>query len=156
MKRPRNARLALLLCCLLVGAIATIAAAQGSMKSADPVGDRQRLMKLIGASWGDIQAKVKAGNIEAVAVNAETIAVTTDHIPMLFPSGSMTDKSKAKPEIWQKWAEFEAAAKNAQTLAEQLRDAARAKDQPKVEAMVKEFGTKACGTCHTPFRQPAR
>ena len=156
MKRPRNARLALLLCCLLVGAIATIAAAQGSMKSADPVGDRQRLMKLIGASWGDIQAKVKAGSIEATAVNAETIALTADHIPMLFPSGSLSDKSKAKPEIWQKWAEFEAAAKNAQTLAEQLRDAARAKDQAKVEAMVKEFGAKACGTCHTPFRQPAR
>jgi len=156
MKRPRNTRLALLLCCLLVGAIATIAAAQGAMKSADPVADRQRLMKLIGASWGDIQAKVKAGSIEATAVNAETIALTADHIPMLFPSGSLSDKSKAKPEIWQKWAEFEAAAKNAQTLAEQLRDAARAKDQAKVEAMVKEFGAKACGTCHTPFRQPAR
>jgi cytochrome c556 len=89
-------------------------------------------------------------------VNAETIAVTADHIPMLFPSGSLSDKSKAKPEIWQKWAEFEAGAKNAQALAEQLRDAARAKDQPKVEAMVKEFGAKACGSCHTPFRQPAR
>jgi cytochrome c556 len=25
-----------------------------------------------------------------------------------------------------------------------------------VEAMVKEFGAKACGTCHTPFRQPPR
>jgi cytochrome c556 len=156
MKRPRKSRLALLLCCLLVGALATLAAAQGAPKSADPVGDRQRLMKLIGANWGDIQAKVKAGNIEAVAVNAETIAVTADHIPMLFPSGSLSDKSKAKPEIWQKWAEFEAAAKNAQGLAEQLRDAARAKDQAKVEAMVKEFGAKACGSCHTPFRQPAR
>ena len=85
-------------CSALVLAIATVAAAQ-SMKSADPVADRQRLMKLIGASWADIQAKVKAGNAEAVAVNAETIAVSVSHIPPMFPAGSMTDQSKAKPEI---------------------------------------------------------
>ena len=155
MKHLRTSRPVLVLCCMLVLAIATVAAAQ-SMKSADPVADRQRLMKLNGASWADIQAKVKAGNIEAVAVNAETIAVSASHIVPLFPAGSMTDQSKAKPEIWQKLPEFEAAAKNTESLAEQLRDAARAKDQAKVEAMVKDFGAKACGTCHTPFRQPPR
>ncbi len=156
MKRPRHSRLVLVVCSLLVVATATMAAAQAAMKSSDPVADRQRLMKLIGASWADIQAKVKAGTVEAIAVNAETIAVSASHIPPLFPAGSATDKSKAKPEIWQKWSEFEAAAKNTESLAEQLRDAARAKDQAKVEAMVKEFGAKACGACHTPFRQPAR
>ena len=25
---------------------------------------------------------------------------------MLFPKGSLTDKSKAKPEVWEKWNEF--------------------------------------------------
>jgi cytochrome c556 len=134
----------------------TIASAQSAMKTANPVADRQRLMKLVGASWADIQAKVKAGNIEAVAVNAETIAVSAPHIPPLFPAGSMTDQSKAKPEIWQKWPEFEAAAKNLETLSEKLRDAARAKDAAGVEAAAKEFGPKACGACHTPFRQPPK
>ncbi len=156
MRHLRKGWLALVVCGVLVMAIGTIAAAQSSMKSANPVADRQRLMKLIGASWADIQAKVKAGNVEAAAVNAETIAVSASHIGPLFPAGSLSDQSKAKPEIWQKWSEFEAAAKNAETLAEQLRDAARAKDQARVEAMVKEFGAKACGACHTPFRQPAR
>ena len=124
------------------------------MASKDPVADRQRLMKLIGASWADIQAKVKAGNIEGVAVNAETIAVTAGHIPALFPKDSLTPESKAKPEIWQKWDEFTNAAMNAATLAADLRDKARAKDKDGVEAAVKEFGAKACGTCHTPFRMP--
>jgi cytochrome c556 len=155
MKRLRTSRPVLVLCSVLVLAIATVAAAQ-SMKPADPVADRQRLMKLIGASWADIQAKVKAGNAEAVAVNAETIAVSASHIAPMFPAGSMTEQSKAKPEIWQKFPEFEAAAKNAEALAGELRDAARAKDSAKVEAMVKDFGPKACGTCHTPFRQPPR
>jgi cytochrome c556 len=118
------------------------------------VADRQRVMKLQGASWADIQAKAKAGNIEGIAVNAETLALTAQQIPALFPEGSLTEKSKAKPEVWQKWAEFQAAAKNLETQAEKLRDAARAKNEQLTQDIVKDFGRQACGTCHTPFRQP--
>jgi cytochrome c556 len=128
--------------------------AQMKVGSGDVVADRQRLMKLNGANAKDLSDKVKAGQIEAMAVNAETIAVNAQHVPMLFPKGSLTDKSKAKAEIWTKWSEFEAAAKNMETKAIELRDAARAKDQAKVEAMMKDFGRQACGTCHQPFRQP--
>ena len=125
-----------------------------AMGSGDIVADRQRIMKLNGASWADAQAKIKAGNFEAVAVNAETMALNAEHIPMLFPKGSLTDKSKAKPEVWEKWSEFTAAAKTMQTESEKLRDAARAKNQAQVEAIAKDFGRNACGTCHTPFRVP--
>jgi cytochrome c556 len=125
-----------------------------TMGSGDIVADRQRIMKLNGASWADAQAKIKAGNFEAVAVNAETMALNAEHIPMLFPKGSLTDKSKAKPEIWDRWSEFTAAAKTMQTESEKLRDAARAKNQAQVEAIAKDFGRNACGTCHTPFRVP--
>jgi cytochrome c556 len=124
------------------------------MGSGDVVADRQRVMKLQGASWADIQAKAKAGNIEAIAVNAETLAMTARQIPALFPEGSLTDKSKAKPEVWQKWPEFQAAAKNLETQSEKLRDAARAKNGQATQDIVKDFGRTACGTCHTPFRQP--
>jgi cytochrome c556 len=122
--------------------------------SGDVVADRQRLMKLQGASFADIQAKAKAGNIEAIAVNAETLAMTAPHITALFPEGSLTDKSKAKPDVWQKWPEFQAAAKNLETQAEKLRDAARAKNEQLTQDIVKDFGRNACGTCHGPFRQP--
>lgn len=120
----------------------------------DIIADRQRLMKLNGASWADAQAKFKAGSIEAIAVNAETMAINSEHIPMLFPQGSLTEKSKAKPEIWQKWPEFESAAKNLGQWAARLRDASRAKDAQQTEAIMKEYGAKACGTCHQPFRVP--
>ena len=122
--------------------------------SGDVVADRQRLMKLKGASWADIQAKAKAGNIEGIAVNAETLAMTAQQIPGLFPEGSGTEKSKAKPEIWQKWPEFERAAKNLEVQAEKLRDASKAKNEQLTQDIVKDFGRNACGTCHTPFRQP--
>ena len=142
------------LAALLLGLATSQAQMTAKPGSGDPVADRQRLMKLNGASWKDVQDKVKAGQIEAVVVNAETMAINAKHIPSLFPEGSLTDKSKAKPEIWQKFAEFEAASKNLETKSEELREAARAKDQAKVEALVKDFGRKACGTCHQPFRQP--
>lgn len=141
----------------IVGSLATLvlvslAAAQTAPKvgSGDIVADRKRLMKLNGASLGDLQAKSKAGNIEAIAVNAETIALNAMHIPTLFPPGSATGNTRARADIWQKRAEFENAAKNLQTLAEKLRDAAQAKDAASVEAMVKTFGKQGCGGCHLP------
>jgi cytochrome c556 len=120
----------------------------------DIVADRQRLMKLNGGSWADAQAKFKAGNIEGIAVNAETMAVNGQHIPMLFPKGSLTEKSKAKPEVWEKFPEFEKAAANMVSWSERLRDASRAKDAQQTEAIMKDFGRQACGSCHTPFRVP--
>src|SRR5215470_5147316 len=98
-------------------AIASSATGQSTTKlwTSDVVADRQRLMKLNGASWADAQAKLK---------------------------------------IWQKWPEFESAVKNYGMQAEKLRDAARTKDLAATEAVAKEFGRQACGTCHTPFRVP--
>jgi cytochrome c556 len=140
---------------LVVGIVAGCAGKSMSQGgSGDVVADRQRVMKLQGASWADIQAKAKAGNIEGIAVNAETLAMTAQQIPGLFPEGSGTEKSKAKPDVWQKWPEFERAAKNLEVQAEKLRDASRAKNEQLTQDIVKDFGRNACGTCHTPFRQP--
>jgi cytochrome c556 len=113
-------------------------------------------MKLTNESWKDIQAKAKAGDIERIAVNAETIAVNAQHIPNLFPSGSLAEKSRAKPEIWQQWAEFESDAKNLETMAEKLRDAAEAKNAEATQAIVRDFQKQTCDSCHTPFRAPRR
>ena len=122
--------------------------------SGDIVADRQRMMKLHGQVWADIQAKAKANNIEGIEVSAETLAINSQYIPALFPEGSLTDKSKAKPEVWQKCPEFEAAAAKMGTEAVKLRDAAKAKNAQLTQDIVKDFGRNACGTCHTPFRVP--
>jgi cytochrome c556 len=152
----KHLKTAVVLGSLVTLALASAATGQSTTKiwTSDVVADRQRLMKLNGASWADAQAKLKAGNAEAVAVNAETMALIATQIVALFPEGSLTDKSKAKPEIWQKWAEFESAVKNYAMQADKLRDAARSKDLAATEAVAKEFGRQACGTCHTPFRVP--
>ena len=141
---------------VLVAATATACttASPRMIGTGDVVADRQRVMKVQGAQWSEIQAKFKAGNIEGIAVNAEVLAITAMQIPSLFPEGSLTDKSKAKPEIWQRWGEFEAASKNLTIWSERLRDAAKAKDDKAVGDVMKDFGRLACGSCHTPFRVP--
>jgi len=141
---------------VLIAAAATACttASPRMVGTGDAVVDRQRLMKVQGAQWTEIQNKFKAGNIEGIAVNAEVLAITSLQIPPLFPEGSLTDKSKAKPEIWQRWGEFEAASKNLAIWSERLRDAAKAKNDKVVGDTMKDFGRVACGSCHTPFRVP--
>src|SRR5437773_12216752 len=99
-------------------------------------------MKLNGASWADAQAKLKAGNIEGIAANAETMALNSEHIPMLFPEGSLTEKSKAKPEIWQKRPAFESAAKTRGQWAVKLRHTAATNDAAAGEALRQDFGRR--------------
>jgi cytochrome c556 len=155
-----NRRLTLSASVIVIGGLALGLAAgcasksMSKMGSGDVVADRQRLMKAVGANWADIQTKAKAGNIEGIAVNAETLALSAQHIPSLFPEGSGTEKSKAKPDIWQKWPEFEKAAKNLEAQSEKLRDASKAKNEQLTQDIVKDFGRNTCGICHTPFRQP--
>ncbi len=156
MTRRAKLRRSLVLIPLVAATLAacTTAAPQRMVGTDDVVFDRQRIMKVQGAMWTDIQNKFKAGNIEAIAPNAEVLAITALQIPTLFPEGSLTEKSKAKPELWQRRDEFNKAAKNLAVWSERLRDASKAKDEKAVADIMKDYGRVSCGSCHTPFRQP--
>ena len=127
------------------------------LSAAESIEARKKLMKEQGAAWKNVQDKAKAGQITALVPDAEKLVSTAQQIPPLFPEGSFdAAKSAAKPEIWQKKPEFEAAAKNLETLAVKLRDAAKANDTAQTQAIIKDFGRQGCGTCHTPFRVPPK
>jgi cytochrome c556 len=133
------------------------AARTSAMTPAEAIDARQKLMKEQGKAWKDIQDKTKAGQIAAIVPDAEKLAGTSKKIPDLFPEGSLNpEKSNAKPEIWQKRADFDAAAKNLETWSLKLRDAAMSNDAAQTQAIVKDFGRQACGTCHQPFRVPPK
>ena len=135
-----------------VGLLAACATA--SKSPAEYVEDRQKLMKAHGDAWKNVQDGAKAGNLQVVATNADVMANNAKQIPGLFPEGSMTEKSKAKPEIWQKKAEFDAAAKKMEIESVKLRDTARTGNAQATNDMIKDFGRNTCGNCHTPFRVP--
>ena len=87
MKRSQTVRTAALLGGLASLMAVGLAIAQTPPKvgSGDLVADRIRLMRLNNLSLQDMQAKAKADNVEAIAVNGETIAINAMHIPALFP-----------------------------------------------------------------------
>ena len=127
------------------------------MTAAEAIEARKKLMKEQGAAWKNVQDKAKAGQIAAIVPDAEKLAATSKEIPKLFPEGSLDPaKSAAKPEIWQKRAEFDAAAKNMQTWSMKLADVVKTGNADATNAVVKDFGRQACGTCHQPFRVPPK
>lgn len=140
----------------LVAAAATGCAMLKKKSPEEVVGERQQLMKRQGELWKDIQDKTKVGDTQAVAVDANQLAGSAKQIPKLFPEGSMTPKSNAKPEIWQKKAEFNTTAMKLRTESLRLRDTAKSGDAAATQAIVKDFGRTTCGACHTPFRVPPK
>ncbi len=150
-------RMWILTAAALVPVVAVGCASMQTMKPEEAIDARQKLMKGQGEAWKAIQEKTKAGDVAAVVPEAEKLVQTSKEIPRLFPEGSLKpEKSAAKPEIWAKWPEFEAAAKNLQTQAEKLRDTAKTGNTAATQQVVSTFGRQACGTCHTPFRVPPK
>ena len=150
--RLRNILLATL---VAVTAAGCVIRSQRMIGTGDLVFDRQRLGRVQEEQLGEIRSKFKTGNIEGIAVNAEVIAITALQIPSLFPGGPLNGRSRARPEIWQRWSEFEASAKNLTIWSERLRDAAKAKDDRAVADIAKDFSRIGCDSCHILFRRPA-
>jgi cytochrome c556 len=127
----------------------------GKKNPDEAIAERQELMKRQGAAMRSIGDKVKAGQIQAIASDAETLESTSKKITKLFPEGSLNpNASRAKPEIWQKWSEFEGYAKSLQTKAAQLKETAKTGNAQTTAPMVAELGKTTCGACHTTFRGP--
>ena len=132
------------------------AAAQTStMSAADAIAARQQLMKDQGAAMRSISEKGKAGQIAAMAVDAEKLVETASRIPSLFPAGSVDpQKSRAKPEIWQKWSDFEGYAKTLNTKATQLAATSRTGNAAATTPLIADIGRTTCTACHDAFRGP--
>lgn len=125
------------------------------MSAEEAIPARQQLMKQQGAVMRSISDKMKAGQVQAVASDARTLQDTARKIPGLFPEGSVNPAtSRAKPEIWQRWSEFEGHAKKLEARAKMLADTARTGNAEATGKLVAEIGKESCGGCHTAFRGP--
>src|SRR5687767_13407674 len=125
------------------------------MTPEEAIAARQELMKKQGAAMRSISDKLKAGQVQAVAADAAILQDTSKKIPKLFPEGSLNPAtSRAKPEIWQRWPEFEGNAKKLNSQAKMLADTAKTGNADATGKMVADIGRGTCGGCHTPFRGP--
>jgi cytochrome c556 len=120
---------------------------------------RQGEMEQLGKRMTAIKEIVvdgKGGTLAEVAAHAEYVQGKLPSVPSWFPPGSDRgpDETWALPKIWQDFAGFEAAARNAQALAGRLLVAARAGDRAATVQAFAALGKDGCGGCHTPFRRP--
>ena len=139
---------------ILAGALFSLMALLVSAQvfaQADVIEKRQAAMKGNSADAKAIKAAVESKDYATVEAKAKDIMGTADKIPSLFPKGSTTGKTKAKPEIWEKSEDFGKAAKNLSKAASEVAAAAKSKDDAEVPVKVKAMGD-ACGACHKQFR----
>lgn len=121
----------------------------------EAIAARQELMKKQGAAMRSISDKLKAGQVQAVAADASILEDTARKIVKLFPEGSVNPAtSRAKPEIWQKWPEFEKYSKTLNEQAETLEKTAKSGNADATSKLVADIGRQSCGGCHTAFRGP--
>lgn len=117
----------------------------------DVIEKRQKLMKSNGAASKAIKKAVEEKAYATIETKAKDIMGNMDQVLDLFPKGSTSEKSKAKPDIWDKWDEFSKNPGKVKKAAGELAEAAKAKDDAAVGAKVKALGA-ACGACHKAFR----
>lgn len=132
----------------------SVLACVGAAAHADPMKDREALMKSFGKSMGQL-APIAKGEKPFDATEAQA-ALATLHaetmkldVAALFPEGSAGD-SEASPKIWQNFADFTA-------KADKLKADAAAADAAKpgdLKAFQAAFGQVAqnCGGCHEMYR----
>ena len=146
-----------MLMALLVGMLGLVLMLTGAQAQDDEhyLVYRQKVMKSMGASMGAIGDILKhklpfAGHI---GVHASDISRMSAVIAESFEKEITEGRTDAKPEVWQDWDKFVAAAEALQEEGAKLADIASAGDMAAIGAQVKNVG-KACGSCHKPFRKP--
>jgi cytochrome c556 len=125
------------------------------MTADEAIAARQKLMKEQGAAMKAITDAAKAGQTQTIPVEAQKLATTARQITALFPEGSVNPAtSRAKPEIWQKWGDFEGSAKALESKATQLAATAQGGNAAATSAAAADLGKSTCGACHNAFRGP--
>ncbi len=150
-------KLSLLALALAATTVLTEVGVAVAQSPAASIEQRQAAMKLNGASLKTLvpMARGEQPWNQSAAIQAlDTLQKNGVATPALFPRGSGSEagvKTAALPAIWEKWTEFQAAAKGQADAADSLLRLARANDEAGFKAGFASIG-RACGGCHEPFR----
>ena len=136
-----------------VALLATGIATQGQAQDAAAVvKERSALMKGMGGAAGRIN---KADDAKATVEDTKLIQANLQKLGGLFPAGSVTPESRAKPEIWSMNDDFKAKLGAAQTHAAAMVASAEKGDLDGTKGHVKSV-VAACNVCHDVYRGPAK
>jgi len=117
---------------------------------------REKLMESSDKAVRAIRAAAKEMDYATLQVRSREIVEQMGKLLPLFPKGSVSEKSLAHPDIWEKWDEFTKHTDRVSAVAERLAKAAAAKDDAQILEEVKTLGglgSGACGGCHLSFNK---
>ena len=120
----------------------------------DPIAARKNLMKdnnNQGRILRDMADGKQPFDLAAAKRAFASFQTASAKLPELFPDNSKTGDTRALPAIWEKSAEFKAAA--AKFGADAKAAEANTKDLESLKVSFAEVG-KNCGSCHQTFRKP--
>jgi cytochrome c556 len=125
---------------LAIAAEATNPAAKARQETMDAISAASKVL-------GNMAKGSVAYDAAAAAEAQAALAAAAATITTVFEPNESDPKSKAKPEIWANWADF-------QTKAEALVDAAGALDASSLDGIKAGMGAVggACGACHETYR----
>ena len=137
-----------------VAALAVLAACSSGASVENP---REAKFKAIAKANKAIGEELKkdAPSVEAIAANAGTLDGLAKELPHWFPGTTGPTpgmETEAKPEIWQKTAEFKAAGEKFASATAALRGAAATGDLARIKAASDAIGP-TCKGCHNSFRE---
>ena len=118
---------------------------------ADPIADRKENFRNNVKSLKLIQPALAVGDMDVIAGEANRIADWAKVIPDYFPEGSDMGNTKARPEIWEKWADFTAKAEANYAAAVTLAELAAAGDTDALPVAMKAL-SDTCGACHKLYK----
>jgi cytochrome c556 len=113
--------------------------------------DRKANFKANNGHMRAIGGAIGSGDFDLIKSRAGKIAEWAAVMPDYFPEGSLGSDSSAKPEIWEAFDEFKAAAQDNHDAAMAVIAAAEAKNGDDVGAALQALGA-SCKACHQKFK----
>ena len=115
---------------------------------------RISVMKAIGGHTGALFSIVKGGLKEyqdLLLHHTRSIHEASRNVTRMFPQGTDSGKTRAKPEIWNKWKEFEKSAARMESESAKLVELAESGRFSEFAKSVSTLG-RTCKGCHKRFR----
>ncbi len=141
---------------IMAGAAIMAMGMAGAAVAQDVIAQRREGLRGMGRQMEAIKAVTDArGDTRPLVERVDTMIAFYRGLPALFPSGSGTGETRALPTIWSDRAVFEQVNANMITQLGVLRAAAASGDVAATTAAFNQTGA-TCGTCHRPYRGPAR
>ena len=120
------------------------------------VKERMDHMTAMGKELKSVGQKIASNrNLASISDSAAKIKTMSREIPRMFPPGSLSPPTDAKPVIWEKWNQFEEHVSDLGQKLDALAAVAPSGDPKQVSDKFKAVD-RSCSACHDDFRRKSK